>query len=534
MREEIHINDTTLRDSFRILFRRKNIIFLSMLVVPLTLYVGFLINTPIYEAQVKMLVSGEQQAGAIYYKDLVSQRNTEISLTKAETVKSIPVLRMVVDALELDKLPVDYEKQFASPLKKILINVQSESLKDKLKQLDKTAQQKFLYSKAIQDLKKKISVDTIQNTNIFTIKVRDYDPETAATLANVITRAYMVVDLREQLSEMNLKYGERHPIIRQLTDNIRLIKNNLTEAPLENELQFRPATVKPVEPAMPPTNPVGPNKKIILLASVFIGLLVGLSLALFIDHADQTIKSPSELRKLLDLPVLGSIPQKKMWQSVLLRNTPKLFLRSNYVESYRLLSDQLRILIHNKEKRSILVTASEDQEGTSTVICNLAYYLSEYFGLKILVIDGNLRDPALHNLFHIKDSPGLIEFLTSDMEYYQVIQKINYNLSVISTGTISKKPAAVPNSAKIDILLQKAKSKFDMILIDSPNLKKYKDAIDMGTYADGILFLVSENKTRKHVIDAVLNPALKERFYFLGAVLNMRTYMIPNFIYSRL
>lgn len=532
--DEIHLNDTTLRDSFRIFFRRKSVILLSTIIVPLTVYVGLLLKTPVYEAQSKMLVSGEQQSAGIYYRDLVSQRNTEISLTRAETVKSVPVLRMVATALKLHELPLDYEKQFASPLKKALINAQTEELQEKLSRMDEDDRDQFLFTKAVQDLKKKIAVDTIRNTNIFTVKVRDFDPEMSAILANVISRAYMVVDLQEQLAETNLKYGERHPMIRQLKDNIQLIKENLTHNPLENDLAFRPASVKPVEPAMPPSTPVGPNSKLILLASAVIGLILGFSMALVIDHSDQTIKSPSELRKLLGLPILGSIPQKKVWQSVLLKNMPKLFLKSNYAESYRLLSDQLRILIQNKGKKTILVMASENREGTSTVICNLAYYLSEHFNLKVLVIDGNLRNPSAHQIFHIKKGPGLTDFLSGHMEFYQVMQKINYNLSVVPIGEALKDSPAILNSEKLDDFLQKAKSKFDLVLIDSPNLKKYKDAVDIAPYADGILFLVSENKTRKHVIDAVLSPIIKEQFHFLGAVLNMRTYVVPSFVYSRL
>ena len=113
--------ETTFRDYLRILFRHKAIIMTAFITVMLTVYIGLQLKTPMYEASVKILISGKKETQAPYYRDITGYQSQEIVLTQSEIVKSDPVIERAVKILRLDKRPLDYEKHFCTPLKAWLI-----------------------------------------------------------------------------------------------------------------------------------------------------------------------------------------------------------------------------------------------------------------------------------------------------------------------------------------------------------------------------------------------------------------------------
>ena len=115
--------ETTFRDYMRVLFRQKAVVITCFLTVMITVIIGIMLKTPVYEAKVKMLISASKQVEATYYRDLIMGQNMEVALTQAEIVKSAPVLEKTVRALGLAQKPFDYEKQFASPLKAKLVAI---------------------------------------------------------------------------------------------------------------------------------------------------------------------------------------------------------------------------------------------------------------------------------------------------------------------------------------------------------------------------------------------------------------------------
>jgi uncharacterized protein involved in exopolysaccharide biosynthesis len=113
--------DITLRDYVRVLFRRKGVILAIVIGASVAASLGLQLKTPVYEAQVKMLISAQKQIESPFYRDLVGSRSTEIALTQTEVVKSNPVLERAVKALRLYQRPLDYEQPYASPLKAKLV-----------------------------------------------------------------------------------------------------------------------------------------------------------------------------------------------------------------------------------------------------------------------------------------------------------------------------------------------------------------------------------------------------------------------------
>jgi len=120
------------RDFFRIIFRQKWVVLTVLATVMLTTFIGFDLKTPRYEAQVKMLISAEKQTATPYFKEVADDYKTALVVTQSEIVKSTPVMERVTTALNLSKRPLDYEKQFASPLKAFIVDLRVKKLEEKI------------------------------------------------------------------------------------------------------------------------------------------------------------------------------------------------------------------------------------------------------------------------------------------------------------------------------------------------------------------------------------------------------------------
>ncbi len=526
-------NNATLRDYMRVLFKRKMIIIIFFFSVMISVYVGLQFKTPVYEAKVKMLVSGEQKGAAIYYNDLKNS-NQKVNSNRSELVKSLPVIKLVVDALKLYNRPKDYEKKFASPLKKWWIDQKlNRSVKKKINKLSDQEQKDLIYRQTLEMFGKKIQVEPIRDTNMFTIKIIDYDPQMAATMANVVSRAYIIFDLQQQLAEIKLKYRFNHPTVQQILYHIHIMENTLNGEILEGTDAIGPATVKIIGQALPPLKPGGSSKMLSLIMAAFMSLFLGVMMAFMFDYMDQTIKTPKELGDLLGLPVLGSISKKKFFQQVLIKKNSKSLNRSVYHDSYHALTNQIRLLINRNHIKTILITAPDVYEGVSTAIANLGGCLSSFVDMKVLVIDANFHEPSIQKIYKLKNAQGLSDILNNKAKLADAIQKIKPNFSVMTSGQTQLNQMSSLGSEKMKDVLEKVQERFDVVLIDCVDLKRYTDSVIMSAFVDSVILLVSEGKTRRQVIKTVVAPLKEQNSRLTGVILNNRTFVIPGFVYAR-
>lgn len=511
-----YMPETTLRDYLKVLFRHKAIIITTFITVIGTVIIGLQFKTPVYQAQVKMLISAEKQVEAPYYRQLAGYSNGEGVLTQSEIVKSSPVIERAVRATGLYQQPLDYEKKFCSPLKNALIDSNVNKLNERLKLLTEEQKKAFLFRRAIEGLKKSITVEPVRDTNLFTISAREFSPIGAAIIANVISRSYVIFDLEQQLAELQLKYGEKHLSVTQLKDNIEQMKTGLNGKPLSNIEAIGPASVKIIEQAQVPLRPVGPNKALTLILALFMAPFLGVMLAFMFEYMDQTFKSPRDIETFLNLPYLGSIPRKKSKK-----------------ESLHTLSDQIYLLMKDKGIKSLLLTSALAREGTTTIIANLAKHLSERAGHKVLIIDANLRNPAIHKAFKISEDPGLAEVLEGNISFEKAVQHLGHNLDVLPAGKTTLNPITLLGSSMMPEVLKMAKQRSEIVLIDCANLKGFKDAVLISSAIDGIALVVNEGKTRRYVVNSAIAPLQQRKANIIGVILNNRTFAIPRMIYER-
>lgn len=523
-------NDMTFRDYLRILFRQKAVVLLCLFVVSAIAFVGLTIETPVYQAQVKMLISGEKQIEASYYRELSpGQRNALATVTQGEVVTSRPVLERTVAAIRLDRKPMDYERNFASPLRRRLIDLDMARIKARFDTLSPEQQSAFLFRRAVDVLRSNVAVETIRDTNMFAISVTDFDPKTAAITANVLSRAYIIFDLQQQLAEQELKYGDKHPMVLQLRDNVAEMIRNLNGMPLPDEEAIGPASVKIIEQASIPFRPKGPGNKVVFAMAALMGLLLGCILAFIFDYMDQSVKTPRDLEAALGLTHLGSVPRLRFRRKTLLKDMKRFNEKAPYPSALSMLADQLRLLVNNQNIKSILFVEPEETRGTAGVIADLGFSMAAYGDKKVLVVGSNFRRKRDGDA-----SPsGLADVLTGKTTFDQVVENSGPNLWTLESGRTSLNPMTFLDSARAKELFGVLRSKFDIILVEGPELKNYKDSLALASNVDGVVLMVAESLTRMPVVRWTLKPLRERKCQVLGAVLNRRKFVIPKFIYDR-
>ncbi|MFA5272035.1 MAG: polysaccharide biosynthesis tyrosine autokinase [Candidatus Omnitrophota bacterium] len=506
----------TMRDYIRVLFRHKAVIFTSIIVVTLTTFAGLLLKTPVYKAEVKMLIQAQQQVESPYYREILGYGNMPLALTQSEIVRSNPVLGLTVRALSLYSRPLDYERSFASKLKKLVIIAQVKTMEKDLNKYSEEQKKGALYRMAIEDLKHNVKVEPIRDTNLFVISVTDYSPVGAATIVNTVSRAYAIFDLEQQLSELQLKYGEKHPTSIQLKENIEKMSKNLSGQPLSDIEAIGPASVKIIEQASLPIRPEGLPRPMMLALAFILSIFLGVMLAFVFEYLDQTIRFPKEAEEYLNVPCLGSIPKGA---------------KQSY---YHDLADQIYLLMRDKKLKSLVFTSALAGEGVSTLVVNLGTYLAKTVKHKVLVIDANLRNPTIEKLFKIPKETGLVDVLEGKLSFEKAVKEAGNNLDVLAAGSTTLNPVTLLSSHMMQELLKIAKEKYPIILIDSAQISIYKDGVILSAYADGAVMVVNEGKTRKQVVKASLAHLEQNKTNILGVVLNNRTFPIPEKIYNRI
>ncbi len=203
-------------------------------------------------------------------------------------------------------------------------------------------------------------------------------------------------------------------------------------------------------------------------------------------------------------------------------------------ESYRALRTNILRTTQDKLMKAILITSSNHFEGKTTTAINLALAMSDVPGYKTLLIDSDLRFPTVHDRLGLMQSPGLTEILEGSTGLDpEIIDTEKENLKIITSGNLPHYPVELLESKRLMALLRELKSKFDLILIDSPPVIPYSDASVLSSQVDGVLLVVQSGRTRREDIQQVQATLQDNQAKVLGVVLNRQKHFVPDRIYKR-
>lgn len=297
----------------------------------------------------------------------------------------------------------------------------------------------------------------------------------------------------------------------------------LTEA-LENSLIVN---VKIIDSASPPVKPARPKKLLNAILGLIVGAIAGIGGAFLRDYWDHSLKTVSQVVKYVALPVLGVIPKISGKKAV-----PYKF-GTNVAESYSSLRTALLKITKEKSVRTILITSANNLEGKSVTAANLAISIGQLKEMRLLLADMNLRQPSLHKLFELNSYTNLSELLRRRLgDMFNGVGA--ENLNVITVGEVPDDPTRVLTSAEIKYFLKEAKTKFDLVLLDSSSIIPYTDSTILANEVDAILLVIKAGASRREVVERARHILNVPPEKLLGVVMNSVEHVIPEGLYRRL
>lgn len=263
-----------------------------------------------------------------------------------------------------------------------------------------------------------------------------------------------------------------------------------------------------------------PNLKNNLQIALVIGLLGGLGLAFLFEHLDDTIKSSSEIEKLVGLPVLGVVPElclKDDAESVALKASEE--PKSAVAEAYRSCRTSLSFSSPSGTPDVLHVTSSIAGEGKTTSAISLALVYVQS-GANVLLVDADLRNPSLHNELNLSNETGLSNYLVGGRKASESIQDaVVDGLYVMTTGPLPPNPAELLGSGRMMEFLQTAAEKFDLVVVDGPPILGLADALILANMSSATIVVVDAGVTRTGALKGAVRRLRQARANVLGALL---------------
>ncbi|MDW4508263.1 CpsD/CapB family tyrosine-protein kinase [Priestia megaterium] len=212
---------------------------------------------------------------------------------------------------------------------------------------------------------------------------------------------------------------------------------------------------------------------------------------------------------------------------LLAHNSPK----DPVAEQYRTIRTNIQFSNVDQDIKTIVLTSSGAEEGKSTTSSNLATVYAQQ-GLKVLLIDADLRKPTGHYTFRLENHIGLTNVLTRQSTLTQAVQESEIpHLSVLTSGPIPPNPSELLASSQMAELLKEMKEQFDMIIFDTPPILAVADAQILANQVDGTILVVSSGKTEKDAALKSKELLSNAQGKLLGVVLNNRKVEEGNYYY---
>lgn len=372
------------------------------------------------------------------------------------------------------------------------------------------------------ELSKKIEVVSAEGNDFVTIRATDSTPARTAKLANAFATA--LIALREastrdrvqasiqvaqreldQLNETRSDAGAR----RSLRSQIRRLQ----------VIESLPAgRVDQVDKAVPPAQPSAPKPKRNAAFAFLLSLVFACGAALGLGRLDRRIGRPEDVEEVFGLPMLGVIPHGTQ---VAEDENSGPAVPEDLQEAFRTLRTNLNMHNLDRPLRTILVTSASPGEGKSSVVRNLALAYREA-GLRVAVLEADLRQPTLPKLLGVERDPGFTNVLSEGAAVHETLQTVSGakpqaimattpqagsgaqhngagigHLSVMTSGPPIANPPAVLAAERSQAILTGLADEHDVVLIDSPPILAVSDAMPLLSVVDGTLFVARLGLTRE-------------------------------------
>lgn len=307
--------------------------------------------------------------------------------------------------------------------------------------------------------------------------------------------------------------------------------------------------VEIVDLANLPGAPIGRGTLFRVLSGLLLGLMAGGGAAVLIERLNTTIRRRDEIEDALHVPGLAIIPQMNQngklgtFSRVLKlpgtkgrrdRSTIEALVTvsdfgSASAEAFRTLRTNLLFSQSIQKLRMIVVTSPSPQDGKTTTAANLAVTFAQQ-GMRVLLIDCDLRKARLHNMFQMPREPGFSQLLARQTTTAEVVRPTSLdNLFVIPAGLLPANPSELLGSAVARATIDSLAKEFDIVIIDTPPVHVAADALILGSMADGVLMVLRAGRSERDSAKEALQRLANVGAHVVGAVLNDPDHKVPEY-----
>ena len=472
---------STLRDYVQVLRRRKWIVLLAVVLVPLAAVLLSLRQAPLYEASAEVFLSHQNLATSLTNTPdaMVYQQADRIAQTQADLARVPRVAENVRKALRLR---------------------------------DRTAP----------DILAASSVSAKQNADLLVFKVRDRRPAMAARLAGEYARQFTLY--RRKLDTASLERARAEVAVR--IDELERARR--TSSPLYAELAAKEQQLRTMQ-ALQTSNAFvvrSPRRAIQVqptpirngILGLGLGLLFGICLAFLWNALDTRVRSANEIGERLRLPLLARLPEPPRK----LRKSGRLVMTEEpngiHAEAFRMLRTNVEFANLERDARVVMVTSALEAEGKSTTVANLALAYARA-GKRVVLVDLDLRRPIVDRFFGLEDKPGLTDVALGRVSLEQALVPLaltdaekrvakNGNgagrahgmLEVLTSGPQPPDAGEFVSGRHLEEILLQLRERADLVLIDAPPLLHVGDGLALSANVDALLVVTRLNVLRRPVL----------------------------------
>jgi len=359
----------------------------------------------------------------------------------------------------------------------------------------------------------KVSTDPRKSDSMIRLTLEHYNPQAATAILNSVIKHYVQYNIATNaaVTEKTLGFieGQLKKFSTDVAFNNELYLMLLTKA---HELRVMKAgeigNVRVVDAAIIPTIPVAPRRGIIIALSLLLGLFAGVMAAFIRSVMDHSLYDPQQIESNLNIPVYTTIPlsqaqiklNKQGWmignngnisQGLLYKTAPD----DPAMEAIRYLRETIEHgELHSKNK-VIAITGPSPNVGKTFLSTNLSCLLSD-LGLKVLLIDADLRRGVVHEYFALEKECGLADYLTDSVSLESIVKYSGMGqMDIITRGGSPDNPSVLMSSSRLQTLLEECKQNYDVVLIDTPPALAVTDAAIISRHVEQLLLVIKAGLT---------------------------------------
>lgn len=333
----------------------------------------------------------------------------------------------------------------------------------------------------------------------------------------------------DALPEKELQTARRERDTKVLNDLWVLVQTRLKEAQMTGA--GGDPTVRIADAATPPSGPIRPRPMINVALALMLGCMFGVTAALARDYTDRSVRSRADAQTAVGVPVLGAFPKLRVRRNLrpLLRPIvgnidiitpphkradPERMRTAQsiasmlvtepdaspaYVESFNQLFVNLALSHNDKPLKTVVFTSALPGEGKSLSAINYAL-VGASRGLRVLLIDADLRCGVVSAVLGIRQTPGFAEVLSGKATFFEAAHQYSppqqRSLVVLPSGALPKVPGRILTIERVRAVLNAVAADFDVIVIDTPPINLLADAALLGSASDAVMLVVRVGHTQ--------------------------------------